>query len=598
MKSRYDALPEKWIKASVIGTTWAAFEIVLGSFLHNLKVPFTGNLLTALGLIILITAGHIWSEKGLFWRAGLICAFMKTLSPSAFIFGPMVAILSESLLLEISVRLLGRSLAGYAAGAMLAMAWNLFQKIINLLVIYGSGMVDLYNGLVDWVAGLLRIRGGNGWFPILLLLALYGLFGLAAALAGRVIGRRIARRDFLPEPAGTLPAGVPAARTVSAGFPYSLVWLFADLAFLAGGLLLLAFAHPACWMVFVAAVITLWSFRYNRALRRLRKPGFWITLVLITMATALLFTGARPGSLSLQEGILTGLQMNFRAALLITGFSVLGTELYNPAVRRFFMGSRFRQLPVALELSFESLPYLVAHVPGFRSILRNPVAVFTHFLARTEIRLAEVKERIRRTPQVFLLRGAVETGKTGCLQQLVRRLQAENRKVGGILSERVMEGRETAGYDVVVIATGQRSPFLRRGNGEAGSIGRFAICREGLELGVKALSPEANRDMELVIVDETGRLELRGEGWAGSITALLEKGQPPLLLSVNGKLAAEIARHWDFEPLYEASAEQGDCPLLIDRILRHLEVPGMPAAALDEVPPPPDPLAGKRRLIP
>ncbi|HUW94010.1 MAG TPA: hypothetical protein VMV74_12660 [Bacteroidales bacterium] len=34
-------LSEKWIKASIIGTIRAASEIVLGSFLHNLKVPFT-----------------------------------------------------------------------------------------------------------------------------------------------------------------------------------------------------------------------------------------------------------------------------------------------------------------------------------------------------------------------------------------------------------------------------------------------------------------------------------------------------------------------------------------------------------------------------
>ena len=30
-------LSEKWIKASIAGTIWAASEIVLGSFLHNLK---------------------------------------------------------------------------------------------------------------------------------------------------------------------------------------------------------------------------------------------------------------------------------------------------------------------------------------------------------------------------------------------------------------------------------------------------------------------------------------------------------------------------------------------------------------------------------
>ncbi|MCB0476255.1 MAG: hypothetical protein KDC69_11310, partial [Flavobacteriaceae bacterium] len=118
-------LSDVWIKASIIGTTWAASEIVLGSFLHNLKIPFSGNILAGIGIILLISVSYVWKDKGLFWRAGLICALMKTLSPSAVIFGPMIAIFSQSLLLEASTRLFGRSVLGFVTGAMLAMSWNL-----------------------------------------------------------------------------------------------------------------------------------------------------------------------------------------------------------------------------------------------------------------------------------------------------------------------------------------------------------------------------------------------------------------------------------------------------------------------------------------
>src|SRR3989339_120514 len=125
-------ISEKWIKASIMGTIWAASEIVLGSFLHNLKIPFSGNILTGIGIIILISISYIWTEKGLIWRAGLICAIMKTMSPSAVIFGPMIAIFSEAVLLELSLRLFGKTWFGFIIGAMLAMSWNLAQKIINL----------------------------------------------------------------------------------------------------------------------------------------------------------------------------------------------------------------------------------------------------------------------------------------------------------------------------------------------------------------------------------------------------------------------------------------------------------------------------------
>lgn len=122
------SLNERWIKASIVGTIWAASEIVLGSFLHNLRVPFSGNILTVIGIVILISISYTWTDQGLFWRAGLICALMKTVSPSAVIFGPMIAIFTEAFLLELSIRILGRTLAGYAIGSMLAMSWVLVRK--------------------------------------------------------------------------------------------------------------------------------------------------------------------------------------------------------------------------------------------------------------------------------------------------------------------------------------------------------------------------------------------------------------------------------------------------------------------------------------
>ena len=66
--NRNNQISEKWIKASIVGTIWAASEIVLGSFLHNLKIPFSSNVLTGIGIIILISVSYIWTEKGLFWH--------------------------------------------------------------------------------------------------------------------------------------------------------------------------------------------------------------------------------------------------------------------------------------------------------------------------------------------------------------------------------------------------------------------------------------------------------------------------------------------------------------------------------------------------
>ena len=46
-----------WPRAAVYGSLWAAVEIVVGSFLHNLRIPFAGSLLGAVG-VMLMTAGQ------------------------------------------------------------------------------------------------------------------------------------------------------------------------------------------------------------------------------------------------------------------------------------------------------------------------------------------------------------------------------------------------------------------------------------------------------------------------------------------------------------------------------------------------------------
>jgi len=190
-------LNEKWIKASILGTIWASSEIVLGSFLHNLRVPFSGNILTAIALVILISASYKWKENGLFWRAGIICALLKTMSPSAVIFGPMIAIFSESVLLELSTRLLGRTIAGYILGSALAMSWNLFQKIFNFIIFYGYNIVEVYTNLMKYAEKQLYLKFDAVWAPIVLLLVLYALFGVVSAIIGIRTGKKIVSNPLL-----------------------------------------------------------------------------------------------------------------------------------------------------------------------------------------------------------------------------------------------------------------------------------------------------------------------------------------------------------------------------------------------------------------
>jgi len=561
-------LSEKWIKASIIGTIWAASEIVLGSFLHNLKVPFGGNVLTAIGLIILISVSYIWTEKGLFWRAGLICATMKTISPSAVIFGPMIAILSEAALLEISVRLFGKTIVGYMLGAMLAMSWNLFHRIMNYIIFYGLNIVQLYTDLIKFAQKQLNIHFDIVWLPIIILFIIYCMLGLLSAIIGIKVGRRILKQPAENKFENSKNGNAVKQNSDKSEFSYSLTWLFVNISLMIGSLVLLNYSW-IFWSTSIIAIVTIWSFRYKRALRQLSKPKFWVFFVAITMITAFVFSKLQTDAKSLEQAIMIGIQMNFRAVVIIVGFSVLGTELYNPKIRNFFIKTSFKQLPLALELSFESLPSMIANIPDLKTIIKNPVSVIYQIISQVEYRLAEIKNKF--SQKVFIISGAIGQGKTAQIKKIVEALEANNTSVAGIYSPRVVENDITIGYDVVDIKGGSQMRFLRLSDDlSLNRIRKYCILPEGLQLGKNALLSSRNINSKVVIIDEVGSLEIENQGWANSINELIHDSNSHIILSVRDNFVDQVIQKWKFKEYYVCNVSEYNylpiSELIIDKI--------------------------------
>jgi len=558
-------ISDKWVKASIIGTIWAAAEIVLGSFLHNLRVPFSGNLLTAVALVILIAVSYRWREHGLYWRAGIICALMKTMSPSAIIFGPMIAIIMESLLLEASVRIFGRTYMGFILGSMLAMSWNLFQKVFNMIIFYGGNLVDIYKNITDYVSRQLNLQFDAFWAPLILLLGIYALFGAVTAVTGIITGRRISSmppEGSLPEP----PVIRESATKQDGMFDYSMRWLIADILLIAGMLVVVSLTKWVWWVVVVIPVITMLALRYKRAMRQLSKPGFWITFVFITMLSALAFTAFQPGKNNLTDAILIGIQMNFRAVIIIIGFSALGTELYNPKIRSLFSRTYFRQLPVALELSAASLPTMIADMPDLKMAVKNPVSILNRMITRVERRLTEIRYELIMERKIFIVSGAIGEGKTSWLIKLTGLLREKGITTGGILALRITHDGIATGYDISDISSGMRTPFLRLTGSETMGVERFSVSEEGLAAGQRALDPYANSKMDVVIVDEAGPLELRGMGWSNRIDELINNTRATVIIAVRKNLTGAVIDKFRIPEAQIIDVGSGDPMKIADEI--------------------------------
>lgn len=536
--NRKNYLNDVWIKASILGTLWASTEIVFGSFLHNLKIPFSGNLLTAIGLIILISIGQKWKNKGLFWRAGIITAFLKTLSPSAVIFGPMIAIIAESVLLEFSVKIFGRTYLGFLLGASLAMSWNLFQKLFNYVIYYGNNIIEIYKSLVEYASKQLGIGFQSLWWPIIILLGLYILFGLFTGLIGMSIGRKInkLKNDDEYESKNNEKFQI---KNKNEDFNYSKTWLVVNFILTAASIAILNAFTWYYWIGFTLIVSIVWSFRYKRAARQLLKPKLWISFVLITSITTFIFNDSR----DVINGLMIGLNMNFRAIIMVMGFAVIGTELYNPKIRQSFKNSRFRNFDLAMELSVGLLPDVISKLPDLNTFLKNPLILFRNIFILSDTKLKEYS--ISDKPCVFIFTGEIGEGKTECVINVVKTFNDKSVPIKGIYSKRVMDDNDTIGYDIVNVCKDEVFEFLRKVKSDNNcKIGPYFINQTSLKLGRGII--EEKTDAKIVFIDEVGKLELSDDGWAESIDYLLKTQNCSLVLAVRKKFVNPVIEKWSF----------------------------------------------------
>jgi nucleoside-triphosphatase THEP1 len=265
------------------------------------------------------------------------------------------------------------------------------------------------------------------------------------------------------------------------------------------------------------------------------------------MLTSFVFSGIQPDETGINNGLIIGIKMNMRAIILIMGFTVLGTELYNPVIRNFFHNSYFRQVSMSLELSLESLPSMISQMPDLKSIVKNPVIIISQIILQAEKHLDEIN--FIKT-KVFILSGQIGQGKTKLIQKLTEKLKSEGKSVGGILSPKISEEGEIVGYDICDISNGKQIPFLRISSGsQQNTIGRFDILQQGMVFGNEALEKSAALPHDLIIIDEVGRLELQNSGWANSIEKLLISKRNPILMVVRDEFINDIIDKWNITPV-------------------------------------------------
>ncbi|MCK5776459.1 MAG: DUF2478 domain-containing protein, partial [Bacteroidales bacterium] len=495
---------------------------------------------------IMVSFQYMWKQPGLIWRAGLITALLKAVSPSGIIIGPMVGIFTEALFIEFFTFFLGRNLFSYIIAGGLAVFSALLHKVVMMLIIYGWDLVKVLDSFYQFLIKKAGIENLSAFWLIFLVSSVYFLAGAIGGTIGYLVARK-AKQIQHDEDVNIKFEHKKVIENIEE--KYSLSFLSLHIVLLISGIFIINDAP--LWLSTTGSLTYIFFVvkYYDKAVFHLRKTKFWLQLLVITFIASLFWNKFTSGDIFSLEGIIVGYKITLRAAMMIVGFSALSVELKNPFVKNLLYNKGLRNLYWSMELSFSSLPSVMKIANPVESI-RNPLQFFPLMLVQADKLLTTFENQIN--SNVVVISGDTQSGKSSFLTEIQQALEKKAINQVGFIADSIYEGDQIKGHLIKDISTNDSFRISFRDFKEnSQKIGRFYLLDEGLEFGkniIKKINTSTSNDV--VIIDEIGRLELDGGGWSAEVKELLTDKSKPIILIVRGKYLDEFVEKFGINSPY------------------------------------------------
>lgn len=356
-----------WRKAAIIGSIWASSEIVLGSFLHNIHLPFKGQVMTAISIIIMIVSYRLWPEKGLLWRSGLICAVMKSISPSAVIIGPMIAIFMEGFIMEFTLRILPFGNLSFLIGGGFVMLWTFVQKILTLFVFYGSDAVRVYVKVINWITDMFGVSY-DVWLPILILVIIYFTLGVLVSFVSlyvnfdinrEILGKMEKKSNFVYRKKSKIEGKYSLILSA-----FHIVFLFFIMYSIKKNPVYVNFISVSFYCLFL-------FYRYESVRRLYRRFGVFVSIIISAVIFGVVL-----------NSFYAGINMAFRVISIVSVFSALSWELTNPLIKKVIKKFVSEEFIYTLEYAFSTLPLIIKMLPDAKVFFRYPFKTIIYIIKK------------------------------------------------------------------------------------------------------------------------------------------------------------------------------------------------------------------------
>ena len=140
----------------------------------------------------------------------------------------------------------------------------------------------------------------------------------------------------------------------------------------------------------------------------------------------------------------------------------------------------------------------------------------------------------------ILITGPPKSGKSTMISELLRFYTEKNYKVYGFLTPEVKKDNNREGFDVQDIFTKETFPLARVSNYKTEfKLGKYSVFVKEFENYIDTLFNIENRAINLIIIDEIGKMELYSEKFQELIKKLF-KSNIPLIATIGEKMSHSV----------------------------------------------------------
>ncbi len=183
------------VTIAVFGTLWGLVEISLGTVLKSFRIPLSGALLSAIGLMIAMIGRVFVPRRGSTFFTGVIAMLLKLFSLGGVVLGPMIGILAEATVAEIVLSLFrrpGRKV--FLLTGALGVLWVLIHPFVTNPLFFGRTAFVVWLDLLDTGSRLIGLDTNAVVGILLFLVAIHLAVGALAGWLAWDVGRQLHAR--------------------------------------------------------------------------------------------------------------------------------------------------------------------------------------------------------------------------------------------------------------------------------------------------------------------------------------------------------------------------------------------------------------------